>query len=148
MLKAFGAEVIVTPRQTFPTTHRRVTSRSQNGSPERPHGRFIQTVYNLDNPEIHYLTTGPRNLGRHRRSGRLLCCRDGNRWNGLWCCKIPEGTGAKSWKKGPCLLPKMQEGSIYQDSFYKRELREAKAYKVEGIGHDWLVGNVRFFSRR
>ena len=35
-------------------------------------------------------------------------------------------------------------GSIYYDLFHKREPEAARAYVVEGIGHDFMVGTLDF----
>ncbi|GIT24215.1 MAG: hypothetical protein CM1200mP41_02590 [Gammaproteobacteria bacterium] len=36
------------------------------------------------------------------------------------------------------------EGSIYQDAFYRGEWNDPSLYRVEGIGHDFMVGTLDF----
>ena len=33
---------------------------------------------------------------------------------------------------------------MYYDAFYKREIRKPGIYRVEGIGHDFMVGTLDF----
>jgi cystathionine beta-synthase len=97
----------------------------------------------MDNPEAHYLTTGPEIW--EDTDGKLdyfvAGMGTGGTVSGVGRYLKERAREAGREVKVVCPDP---EGSIYQDSFYKRPLRDPRMYKVEGIGHDWMVGTLDF----
>jgi len=58
LLKAYGAEVVITPTAVAPT-RRRATTGWPIGWPARSRGLAAQPVRQHDQPGVHYRTTGP-----------------------------------------------------------------------------------------
>lgn len=141
MLKAYGAEVIITRTDLdhdHPDSYVEVAKRVAR---ERPGGFYTDQYYNMDNPEAHYQTTGPEIW--EDTDGEIDCLVGGI------------GTGGTISGAGKYLKEKAKEagreltivcpdpvGSIYHDEFYKGCSGEPGIYRVEGIGHDFMVGTL------
>lgn len=141
MLKAYGAEVIITRTDLdhdHPDSYVQVAKRVAR---ERPGGFYTDQYYNMSNPEAHYQTTGPEIWTD--TDGRIDCLVGGI------------GTGGTISGAGKYLKEKAAEagrnirivcpdpvGSIYHDEFYKGSSGEPGIYRVEGIGHDFMVGTL------
>ena len=70
LLRAFGAEVVVCPTEVEPEDPRSYYSVSQRLAEETP-GAYNPNQYaNPGNPQAHYDSTGPRDLGAARRRAR------------------------------------------------------------------------------
>ncbi len=143
MLKAFGAEVVVTRTELahdHPDSYVEVAKRITR---ETPNAFYTDQYYNMDNPEAHYLTTGPEIWAD--TDGKIDCLVGGIGTGGTI-----SGTGKYLKEKAAeagrdvsivCPDPK---GSIYYDRFHNRESGESQVYVVEGIGHDFMVGTLDF----
>lgn len=143
MLKAYGAEVVVT-RTDLPHDHpESYVEIAKRIARETPGGFYTDQYYNMNNPEAHYLTTGPEIW--QDTDGQLDCLVGGI------------GTGGTISGAGKYLKQKAAEagrqikivcpdpfGSIYYDEFYKGKSDEPSIYRVEGIGHDFMVGTLDF----
>jgi len=142
MLKAFGAEVLVT-RTDLPHDHpESYVEIAKRMAREIPNAYYTDQYHNMDNPRAHYLTTGPEIW--EDTDGRIDCLVGGI------------GTGGTVSGAGRFLKEKAAEagrvlkivcpdpvGSIYYDMFHHgRELRRPGIYRVEGIGHDFMVGTL------
>ncbi|MFC1680333.1 pyridoxal-phosphate dependent enzyme [Pseudomonadota bacterium] len=141
MLKAYGAEVIITRTDLdhdHPDSYVQVAKRIAR---ERPGGFYTDQYYNMHNPEAHYQTTGPEIWSD--TDGKIDCLVGGI------------GTGGTISGAGKYLKEKAAEagreirivcpdpvGSIYYDEFYKGHSGEPGIYRVEGIGHDFMVGTL------
>jgi cystathionine beta-synthase len=141
MLKAYGAEVIITRTDLahdHPDSYVEVAKRIAR---ETQGGFYTDQYYNMNNPEAHYLTTGPEIW--EDTDGQIDCLVGGI------------GTGGTISGAGRYLKEKAAEagrelsivcpdpyGSIYHDEFYKGESDEPGIYRVEGIGHDFMVGTL------
>ena len=97
----------------------------------------------MNNPEAHYLTTGPEIW--EDTDGQIDCLVSGI------------GTGGTVSGTGKYLKEKAKEagreiriscpdphGSIYKDEFYTGKSGATSTYRVEGIGHDFMVGTLDF----
>ncbi|MFQ6024386.1 MAG: pyridoxal-phosphate dependent enzyme [Acidiferrobacterales bacterium] len=143
MLKAFGAEVVVT-RTDLPHDHPdSYVEVAKKIARKTPGGFYSDQYFNMNNPEAHYLTTGPELW--EDTDGKIDCLVGGI------------GTGGTISGAGKYLKEKAAEtdreirivcpdpiGSIYYDEFYKGESGEPDIYRVEGIGHDFMVGTLDF----
>ncbi len=143
MLKAYGAEVIVT-RTDLPHDHPdSYVEVAKKIARETPGGFYTDQYFNMNNPEAHYLTTGPEIW--EDTDGKIDCLVGGI------------GTGGTISGAGKYLKEKAAEtgleirivcpdpiGSIYYDEFYKGASGEPGIYRVEGIGHDFMVGTLDF----
>ena len=141
MLKAFGSKVIIT-RTDLPHDHPdSYVEVAKRIARETPGGFYTDQYYNMNNPEAHYLTTGPELW--EDTDGQIDCLVGGI------------GTGGTISGAGKYLKEKAAEagreirivcpdpiGSIYHDEFYKGSSGEPGIYRVEGIGHDFMVGTL------
>jgi cystathionine beta-synthase len=141
MLKAYGADVIIT-RTDLPHDHpESYVEVAKRIARETPAGFYTDQYYNMNNPEAHYLTTGPELW--EDTDGQIDCLVGGI------------GTGGTISGAGRYLKEKAAEagrelrivcpdpvGSIYHDEFYKGSSGEPGIYRVEGIGHDFMVGTL------
>ena len=141
MLKAYGAKVIIT-RTDLPHDHpESYVEVAKRVARETPRGFYTDQYYNMNNPEAHYLTTGPEIW--EDTDGQIDCLVGGI------------GTGGTISGAGNYMKEKAREagreirivcpdpvGSIYHDEFYKGSSGEPGIYRVEGIGHDFMVGTL------
>jgi len=143
MLKAFGGEVVVTRTDLDHDHPDSYVSIAKRIAKETPNAFYTDQYYNMDNPEAHYLTTGPEIW--EDTDGQIDALVGGI------------GTGGTISGAGKYLKEKAKEagrevqvicpdpiGSMYADAFYKREIRDPTVYVVEGIGHDFMVGTLDF----
>lgn len=141
MLKAYGAEVIVTATELdhhHPDSYVEVAKRIARETP----GAFYTDQYsNPHNPEAHYLTTGPE----------IWEATDGK----IDSFVAGLGTGGTISGTGRYLKEKAAEvgrsvrvvgpdpfGSIYKEAHEKGEWSTPSLYRVEGIGHDFMVDTL------
>ncbi len=131
LLRAFGAEVIVTPTAVEPDDPRSYHSVAVRLSREIPNSYFPNQYNNPSNPQAHYETTGPEIW--KQTDGKVT----------HFVCGVGTGgtiVGAARYLKEK--NPKIKviavdpEGSIYAEYFRTRKIPESHPYKVEGIGQD------------
>ena len=143
MLKAYGAEVIITRTDLAHDHPESYVEVARRIAAETPGGFYTDQYYNMDNPQAHYLTTGPEIW--EQTDGRLDAFVGGI------------GTGGTISGAGKYLKEKAAQagrevfvscpdpiGSMYYDAYNKREIRKPGIYRVEGIGHDFMVGTLDF----
>lgn len=139
LLRAYGARVIVTPTNVAPDDPRSYYSVARQVVQETPNAVLANQYHNPVNPEAHYRTTGPE-IWR-QTAGKI----------DVFVCGV--GTGGTITGVGRYLKeqnPNVQivgvdpEGSILADYFHTRQLTEAHAYKIEGIGEDFLPSTLDF----
>ncbi len=139
LLRAFGAEVIVTPTAVEPEDPRSYHSVAVRLSKEIPNSYFPNQYDNPSNPEAHYQSTGPEIW--EQTEGKIT----------HFVCGIGTGgtiVGAAKYLKEK--NPKIKvigvdpEGSIYAELFKNGKMPESHPYKVEGIGQDSLPKIMEF----
>ncbi|MFQ5534451.1 MAG: pyridoxal-phosphate dependent enzyme [Sphingomonadales bacterium] len=143
MLKAFGAEVIVTRTDLdhdHPDSYVQVAKRIAR---ETPNAFYSDQYSNMANPEAHYLTTGPEIW--EDTEGRIDCLVAGIGTGGTvaGAGKYLKEQAAKAGRDLKIICPD-PHGSIYRDMFFKGVAKEPSVYVVEGIGHDFMVDTVDF----
>jgi len=143
MLKAFGAEVIVTPTDVAHDSPESYTSVAKRIARETPNSFYTDQYYNMDNPQAHYLTTGPEIWEDTDGQIDYFVAGMGTGGTVSGVGKYLKEKAKESGREVRIVCPD-PEGSIYQDAFYKRAIRTPRNYKVEGIGHDWMVGTLDF----
>jgi cystathionine beta-synthase len=133
LLKAFGAEVYLSPTAVAPDHPDSYYSVAKRISTERPGAVLMNQYHNPANPEAHYRSTGPELWEQTR--GRITHFVAGM------------GTGGTISGAGR-YLKKMNEkiqvigadpvGSILK--YYKEtgKIGEAHTYKIEGVGEDFI----------
>ncbi len=132
LLKAFGAEVIVTP--TVPPEHPDYyVTVAKNIVDDTPNSYFANQFYNQVNPETHYRTTGPEIW--EQLQGRLDVLVGGMGTGGTI-----SGVGKFLKEKEPSIrvVGADPEGSLFKAFKEGRFDEEGSVYKVEGIGQDKL----------
>ena len=143
MLKAYGADVIVTRtdlEHDHPDSYVEVAKRI---AAETPGGFYTDQYYNMDNPEAHYLTTGPEIWAD--TDGKIDALVGGIGTGGTisGAGKYVKEQAAQAGREIKVVCPD-PEGSIYRDMFLRGEADPPSVYRVEGIGHDFMVGTLDF----
>lgn len=139
MLKAFGSEVVTTPTAVpdeHPDSWKEVAKRLVS---KTPNCVLIDQFYNTVNVQAHYESTGPEIWEQTNGEIDVLVAGAGS--GGLI-----SGAGRylkeQAKKKGRDIRIVLMDpvGSVYADTFYKREKKEKKGWKMEGIGNDFVPG--------
>lgn len=139
-LRAFGAEVIVTPTAVPHESPESYTEVAKRIVRETPNSILANQYYNPKNEEAHYKSTGPEIW---KQTGGQI---------DYFVCAI--GTGGTISGVGKFLKEKNPnikvigvdpKGSILKEYFYTKKFSPTfKTYKVEGIGQDFLPGTLHF----
>ncbi len=143
MLKAYGAEVVVT-RTDLPHDHPdSYVEVAKRIARETPAGFYTDQYFNMSNPEAHYFTTGPEIW--EDSDGKIDCLVGGIGTGGTisGAGKYLKEKAAESGRKIRIVCPD-PAGSIYHDMYYKGVAPQPSIYRVEGIGHDFMVGTLDF----
>ena len=139
LLKAFGAEVIITPTAVPPDHPDNYVMMAKRITEETPNAILANQFYNPANPEAHYATTGPEIW--EQTDGRITHFISS------------AGTGGTTTGAGRYLKernPKIQVivgdpvGSILAELWRSKGQTkpEGVPYKVEGVGQDKLPGTL------
>ena len=139
LLKAFGAEVIITPTAVPPDHPDNYVMMAKRIAQETPNAILANQFYNEANPEAHYRTTGPELW--EQTEGRITHF------------VAAAGTGGTVSGVGRYLKernPKIQiiagdpQGSILVEQWRSKGTAtpEGSPYKVEGIGQDKVPGTL------
>jgi cystathionine beta-synthase len=127
MLRAYGAEVIITPTAVEPDSPESYYSVSSRLAEEIPGGFKPDQYANLANPEAHYLTTGPEIF--EQTGGEVdaivISVGTGGTISGV-------GRYFKENEPGVLIVGADPEGSVYTAD----EAHPVGPYLVEGIGKD------------
>ncbi len=143
MLKAYGAEVVVT-RTDLPHDHPdSYVEVAKRIARETPGGFYTDQYFNMSNPEAHYLTTGPEIW--EDSEGKIDCLVGGIGTGGTisGAGKYLKEKAAEAGREIRIVCPD-PAGSIYHDLYYKGVEPQPSIYRVEGIGHDFMVGTLDF----
>lgn len=143
MLKAYGAEVVITPANLPPGSPDGWTETAERIAKEIPNSFYVNQFHNQENPEAHYETTGPEIW--EQTGGEIDYFVAG------------AGSGGTISGVGKFLKEKAREvgreikvicpdpiGSAYFDTFYKRKTTHKRAYRIEGIGNDMVPSTLDF----
>jgi len=139
MLKAYGAEVVVTPTAVPPDHPDHYRMKAQQIVRETPGAILADQYVNPVNPDVHYRSTGPEIWAQ--TSGRISHL------------VVAAGTGGTVSGAAKFLKeknPKIQvvsgdpEGSVYTSYAKTGEPKGGAPYKVEGIGGDAIPANIWF----
>jgi cystathionine beta-synthase len=141
-LKAFGAEVVVTPTNVPAEDPRSYYETAKRIHRETPGSFMLNQYHNPDNIEAHYKLTGPEIEND---------CRSANVALDFFVAGL--GTGGTMSGAGKYLQEKYPqsrnigvdpEGSVYLDYFKTKKLIPPHVYMVEGIGEDMLCKAMDF----
>ncbi|MGI9141302.1 MAG: pyridoxal-phosphate dependent enzyme [Gemmatimonadaceae bacterium] len=139
LLKAYGAEVIVTPTAVPPDHPEHYLVMARRIAAETPNSIFADQFYNDANPEAHYATTGPEIW--EQTEGRIthfvLAAGTGG---------TVTGAGRYLKEKNPAVRVIVGDpaGSILAEKWRTNgaSTTEGTPYKVEGIGQDKVPGTL------
>jgi cystathionine beta-synthase len=140
LLRAFGAEVIVTPTAVPHDSPENYTEVAKRVVRETPNSILANQYFNPKNPEAHYKTTGPEIWEQTGGQIDYLVCTAGTGGT-------ISGTGRFLKEKNPKIkvVGVDPKGSALREYFYTKKLSTVlRTYKVEGIGQDWLPGTLHF----
>lgn len=131
LLRAFGAEVIVTPTAVEPDDPRSYHSVAVRLNKEIPNSYFPNQYDNPSNPDAHYRTTGPEIWEQSEGKVTHFVCGIGTGGTIVGVAKFLK-------EKNPLIrvIGVDPEGSIYAEYFKTGKIPESHPYKVEGIGQD------------
>lgn len=139
LLKAYGAEVIITPTAVPPDHPEHYLVMARRIAAETPNAIFADQFYNDANPEAHYATTGPEiwEQTEGRVTHLVLAAGTGG---------TATGVGRYLKERNPKIRLIMGDpvGSILADKWRTKGAStvEGAPYKVEGIGQDKVPGTL------
>jgi len=140
LLRAFGAEVIVTPTAVShesPESYYEVAKRIVR---ETPNSILANQYYNPKNVEAHYKKTGPEIW--EQTAGQVnyvvIAIGTGGTISGV-------GKYLKEQNPNIKIIGVDPKGSVLREYFYTKKFSPVfKTYKVEGIGQDFIPGTLHF----
>ena len=139
LLKAFGAEVIVTPTAVPPDHPDNYVVMARRIAEETPNAILANQFYNDANPEAHYATTGPEIW--EQTDGRITHFVSSAGTGGT-----TTGAGRYLKERNPRLKVIVGDpvGSILAELWRSKgqSKPEGVPYKVEGVGQDKLPGTL------
>jgi cystathionine beta-synthase len=139
LLKAFGAEVIVTPTAVAPDHPDNYVMMAKRIADETPNAVLANQFYNDANPEAHYATTGPELW--EQTEGQITHFVAAAGTGGTIT-----GVGRYLKEKNPKIriIAGDPQGSILAELWRSKGQRkiDGAPYKVEGIGQDKLPGTL------
>jgi len=135
-LRAFGAEVVITPTGVEPNDPRSHYSVARRIAKETPNAFLVNQYDNLANRRAHYERTGPEILRQMPEIDALVA--------GMGTGGTITGTGQFLKEKKPTVKLVCADpiGSIIGDVYRNgKQTKPAGSYKVEGIGEDFIPKN-------
>ena len=140
LLKAFGAEVIVTPTAVPHDSPESYTEVAKKIVRETPNSILANQYFNPKNTEAHIETTGPEIW--EQTNGQIDYFVSGMGTGGTI-----SGVAKFLKEKNPNIkiIGVDPKGSIIAETFHtKKTSNNAAPYKIEGIGQDWIPGILNF----
>lgn len=135
LLRAFGAEVVVTPTAVEPDDPRSYYRVADRLVAETPNAILANQYHNPENPRSHYVGTGPELWAQIGDEMTHFVC-------GMGTGGTISGTGKYLKERNPKvkIVGVDPIGSILYDLHRGVPIEETKAegYKVEGVGEDFL----------
>jgi cystathionine beta-synthase len=134
-LKAFGAQVVVTPTNVPADSPESYYSVAKRIAAQTPDSFYLNQYHNPDNVEAHHALTAPEIW--EQTGGRLDAFVAGLGTGGTM-----SGCGRFFKEKNPKILNVGADpvGSVYYSMFKTGKLSTPHVYKVEGIGEDMMCG--------
>lgn len=138
-LRAFGAQVVITPTAVEPEDPRSYYSVSRKLAVETPNAFYANQYHNPQNPAAHYEGTGPEIWEQMDGKIDVLVC-------GMGTGGTISGIGKFLKEKNPNIKVVGVDpvGSLYYDYYKTGAMTDAYSYKVEGIGEDFLPSTMDF----
>ena len=139
LLKAYGAEVVITPTAVPPDHPDNYVVRAKRIVEETAGAVLANQFYNAVNPEAHYATTGPEIWAQ--TDGKVTHFVAGAGTGGT-----VSGAGKYLKERNPAIrvIAADPVGSLYTGYAVNREMGEGAPYKVEGVGGDKIPTTIWF----
>ena len=140
LLRAYGAQVVVTPTAVAPEDPRSYYKVSDKLLKETPHAYKPDQYHNPANPKAHYQTTGPEIW--EQTEGKITHLIAGMGTGGTI-----SGIGKflKKKNKNIKIIGVDPMGSVFTEYFKTRKVPKIlTTYKVEGVGEDFLPSTIDF----
>ncbi len=139
LLKAFGAEVIITPTAVPPDHPENYVMKAKAIARDTPNAILADQFYNPVNPEAHYQTTGPELW--EQTDGKITHLVGGAGTGGTL-----SGAGRFLKEQNPSvrIIAADPEGSIYAEYSRTGTKPGSHPYKVEGVGGDKIPDTLHF----
>ncbi|MES3037873.1 MAG: cysteine synthase family protein [Bdellovibrionota bacterium] len=138
VLRAHGAQVVITPTGIPPEDPRSYISVSKRIAQETPNSFYANQFYNPDNPKQHYETTAPEIWNQ---TGGLIDAFVAGAGTGGTLSGV--GKYLREKKPGVRIVGADPIGSILYDLFHHKKIIDPPApYKIEGVGEDMLPDNI------
>ncbi len=139
LMKAFGAEVIVTPTDVPAESPESYYSVARRIAQETPNSYYPDQYNNPKNIDAHFETTGPEIWEQAKGNIDIFV-------SGIGTGGTLSGVGRYLKKQNSKIKIVAVDpvGSVFYDYFKTGKLPEPNVYKVEGIGEDYLVKAVDF----
>ncbi len=139
LLKAFGAEVVITPTAVPPDHPDNYVMKAKAIVKQTPNAVLANQFYNQVNPEAHYRTTGPELW--EQTDGRITHLVGGSGTGGTL-----SGAGRYLKEQNPAVKVVVgePEGSVYAEYGRTQQVAEGHPYKVEGIGGDKIPDTMHY----
>jgi cystathionine beta-synthase len=139
MLKAYGAEVVVTPTAVPPDHPDHYRNKAKQIVADTPGALLADQYFNPVNPDVHYRTTGPEIW--EQTEGRITHLAVSTGTGGTI-----SGVARYLKERNPHIrvVSGDPEGSVYASYAREGTAVGGAPYKVEGIGGDAIPGNVWF----
>ncbi len=137
LLRAFGAEVIITPTAVPPDHPDHYLQRARRIAEETPGAVLADQFYNPANPRAHYETTGPEIW--EQSEGRVTHFLAGAGTGGTLT-----GVARFLKERNPAvrIIGVDPKGSVLAPWFHTGRMVEGHPYQVEGLGNDKVPGNL------
>jgi cystathionine beta-synthase len=139
LLKAFGAEVVITPTAVPPDHPDNYVMRAKEIAKQTPNAVLANQFYNQVNPEAHYRTTGPEIW--EQTDGKVTHLVGGSGTGGTLS---GAGRYLKEQNSNIRIVVGEPEGSVYAEFAHTQQVAEGHPYKVEGIGGDKIPDTMHF----
>jgi cystathionine beta-synthase len=139
LLKAFGAEVVITPTAVPPDHPDNYVMKAKQITKETPGAILANQFYNEINPDAHYATTGPEIW--EQTKGKVTHLVAGAGTGGT-----VSGAGKYLKERNPKvrIVAGDPVGSLYAHYHRTRTMGDGHPYKVEGIGGDKIPTTIWF----
>ena len=137
LLKALGAEVIITPTAVAPDSPESYYSVAKKITSDTPNAFLSNQYFNQANPKAHYETTGPEIWEQMGSELDVFVC-------GLGTGGTISGVGKYLKEKNPDIkiIGADPYGSILKTFKESEVLTQGTPYLVEGIGEDIIPGTL------
>jgi cystathionine beta-synthase len=137
LLRAFGAEVVITPTAVPPDHPEHYVQRAKAIAADTPGAVLADQFYNQANPDAHYRTTGPELWAQSQ--GRITHFLSGAGTGGTIT-----GTGRYLKEQNPevRIVGVDPVGSVIGPFFNTGRMPEGAPYQVEGLGNDKIPGTL------